>query len=45
MTHELTPIPNRQLGRAGLEKLPATITRTGERAAWRFLQFFTANIR
>jgi integrase/recombinase XerD len=38
-------MPNRQLGRAGLEKLPATIARSGERAAWRFPEFFTANIR
>jgi integrase/recombinase XerD len=43
--NDLIPIPPRQLGRAGLDKLPATIARAGERAAWRFVEFFTANIR
>lgn len=41
----LTPLPRRQLLRAGMEKLPAAIARAGERAAWRFIEFFTANIR
>lgn len=45
MTQDLVPIPRRDLTRAGLEKLPATIARAGERAAWRFIEFFTANIR
>jgi len=45
MTQALTPIPSRQLARSGLDKLPATITRAGDRAAWRFIEFFTANIR
>jgi integrase/recombinase XerD len=45
MTHQLTPISPGKLGRAGFERLPATITRAGEKAAWRFLEFFTANIR
>src|SRR5437016_11595816 len=40
------PVPSRRdLVRAGFENLPAAITRAGERAAWRFIEFFTANIR
>jgi integrase/recombinase XerD len=45
MSQEIVPIPPRDLGRAGFEHLPTTITRAGERAAWRFIEFFTANIR
>src|SRR3954466_6388569 len=45
MTQEIVPISNRQLGRAGLEKLPRAIADAGERASWRFIEFFTANIR
>jgi integrase/recombinase XerD len=45
MTQALTPIPSRQIMRAGLDRLPATIARAGEKAAWRFIEFFTANIR
>src|SRR6476646_2403573 len=45
MNQNLVPIPTRQLGRAGLQKLPAAITGAGERASWRFIEFFTANIR
>src|SRR5213593_848157 len=45
MTNDLVPIPPRNLGRAGFERLPAAITRAGEKAAWRFIEFFTANIR
>jgi len=41
----LVPIPSRDLMRAGLENLPAAIGRAGERAAWRFVEFFTATIR
>jgi site-specific recombinase XerD len=41
----LIPIPRRDLGRAGIDKLPAPIARAGEEAAWRFIEFFTANIR
>ncbi len=39
------PVPGRQLARAGFEILPQIITRRGEKAAWRFVEFFTANIR
>ena len=45
MTNDLVPIPSRSLSRAGIESLPAAIARAGEQAAWRFLEFFTANIR
>jgi site-specific recombinase XerD len=38
-------IPSSQLTRAGFGALPATILRAGERASWRFVEFFTANIR
>src|SRR5213593_1649913 len=45
MTNDLVPIPPRNLDRAGFERLPAAIERAGEKAAWRFIEFFTANIR
>src|SRR5712692_5729874 len=45
MTKALVPIPENKLSRAGLERLPAMIARAGENAAWRFIEFFTANIR
>jgi hypothetical protein len=45
MSHDMVPIPSRDLDRAGLERLPAMIARAGEGAAWRFVEFFTANIR
>jgi hypothetical protein len=46
MTSELVPIPpRRDLQRAGFENLPAAFIRAGERAAWRFIEFFAANIR
>src|SRR5271157_4512787 len=45
MSTEIVPIPPRDLGRAGFGILPAMIARAGERAAWRFIEFFTANIR
>ena len=45
MTHELVPIGARQLTRAGFDTLPAIVVDAGERASWRFLEFFTANIR
>src|SRR3989442_11626237 len=45
MSLELAPIPSGKLDRAGFERLPAAITRAGEKAAWRFIEFFTANIR
>jgi len=45
MNRGLVPIPPRELGRAGLARLPAPIAPAGEKAAWRFIEFFTANIR
>ena len=45
MSSELVPIPRRELSRAGLEQLPAAIARSGEAAAWRFIEFFAATIR
>src|SRR5881396_872519 len=45
MSLDIVPIPPRNLGRAGFERLPAPIARAGEKAAWRFIEFFTANIR
>jgi integrase/recombinase XerD len=45
MNSGLVPVPNRELTRAGIDALPAVIARAGERAAWRFIEFFTATIR
>lgn len=45
MNSDLVPIPRRELGRAGLGVLPVIVARAGERAAWRFVEFFTATIR
>src|SRR2546426_2917323 len=42
----MPPIPsNRQLAKAGLDHVPAPIAAAGDRASWRFIEFFTANIR
>src|ERR1700682_355008 len=45
MTQDLIPIPSRKLATTGLDSLPGPIARAGEKAAWRFVEFFTANIR
>src|SRR5438876_6602587 len=45
MSSPLLPIPSRDLKRAGVATLPAIIGRTGEAAAWRFIEFFAATIR
>ncbi|MGH9342136.1 MAG: tyrosine-type recombinase/integrase [Terriglobia bacterium] len=47
MVSDLVPPmpPRRDLARAGFESLPAAIRRAGEPAGWRFIEFFTANIR
>ena len=45
MTRDLANIPSRELGRAGMDALPAAIGRAGDAAAWRFVEFFTATIR
>src|SRR5437764_7576065 len=41
----LVPVPRREILRAGFENLPAAISRAGDRATWRFIEFFAANIR
>lgn len=42
----MTALPvSRQLARAGFETLPAIVASRGEKASWRFVEFFTANIR
>jgi integrase/recombinase XerD len=41
----VVPIPSGKLTRAGLDRLPALIARAGQKAAWRFIEFFAANIR
>ena len=45
MSQGLVPISPHQVSRAGLQSLPNAITGAGERASWRFIEFFTANIR
>src|SRR4051794_18299104 len=46
MDADLVPIPQRrELARTGLGELPAAITRAGEDATKRFLEFFAGSIR
>lgn len=46
MNPGLVPVPSRRdIARAGFENLPSAILRAGDRATWRFIEFFTANIR
>src|SRR5882672_9592222 len=46
MKSEIVPVPSRrELARAGFDRLPTAVVRAGERAAWRFIEFFVANIR
>jgi integrase/recombinase XerD len=45
MSKEIAKINTRQITRAGFETLPVAIIHAGERASWRFIEFFTANIR
>lgn len=46
MTTEIVPFSSRrQLSRAGFRQLPGAIGVAGEDAAWRFIDFFTSNIR
>ena len=42
---QLVSKEEKRLTAAGLDRFPALIVRTGERAAFRFVEFFTANIR
>jgi site-specific recombinase XerD len=45
MEPALVPVPRREILRAGFETVPAVISRAGDRATWRFIEFFLANIR
>ena len=45
MEPALVPVSRREILRAGFENVPAIISRAGERATWRFIEFFLANIR
>lgn len=45
MTLPAVPTSSEKLARAGLDRLPGIIARAGETAAWRFVEFFAANIR
>jgi len=45
MAQALAPIGGRELSRAGFSRLPLLIEREGANACWRFVEFFTANIR
>ena len=46
MSQEIVSVPPpHDFHRAGVESLPAPIARAGHNAAWRFIEFFTANIR
>lgn len=38
-------VTSRRLARIGLDALPSIVAAAGERAGWRFVEFFTANIR
>jgi integrase/recombinase XerD len=45
MESGLVPIPSkRNLTRAGFDALPASIQHAGDKAAWRFIEFFTVTI-
>ena len=45
MTQTLLVIPKQKLTRVGLTALPSLIVSAGENAQWKFIEFFTANIR
>src|SRR5437016_1921759 len=46
MNSELVPVPSRrEIVRAGFQNLPIAILAAGDRASWRFIEFFIANIR
>jgi integrase/recombinase XerD len=45
MTTEIVRVSPHQLGPVDLRGVPALIAAAGEQAQWRFLEFFTANIR
>jgi integrase/recombinase XerD len=45
MPSDLIPVVPGHLSPVGLEGLPTVVAAAGEQARWRFLEFFTANIR
>jgi integrase/recombinase XerD len=45
MNRQLIPYQAKNLTQIGIATLPLTITKAGERASRRFIEFFTANIR
>lgn len=45
MDRKTTAIVPRKLAQVGLDALPGLIADAGEKAGWRFIEFFTANIR
>src|SRR5437773_9502176 len=45
MSLDIAPISGGKLTRASLDRLPPLIAREGQKAAWRFIEFFAANIR
>jgi integrase/recombinase XerD len=45
MNDDIIPISSRHVSRTGFNSLPVLIRRVGEKASWRFIEFFTANIR
>ena len=45
MSQESIPINGRQLARIGFQNVPSVIAASGRGASWRFIEFFTANIR
>jgi site-specific recombinase XerD len=45
LTLSVVPIPSGKLTRAGFDGLPPAIARAGEKASWRFIEFFAANTR
>jgi hypothetical protein len=45
LTLSVVPISSGKISSAGLDRLPAAIAHAGEKATWRFVEFFAANIR
>jgi site-specific recombinase XerD len=45
MDSSFVPVPRREILRAGFQNVPAAISRAGQHATWRFIEFFIANIR
>jgi integrase/recombinase XerD len=45
MTSAIVRVSPRQLSQVGFDGFPGIIASAGDQARWRFLEFFTANIR